>query len=86
MRAAAAPALTVEQGLALLDAAGVSDAPHRVPRGASGSTRLPGEVPPLLRNLGRGTRRAAATAVGGAGTADELTRRRRDLRGGRRRR
>ncbi|MGW9602531.1 type I polyketide synthase, partial [Streptomyces albidoflavus] len=80
MSASAAPALTVEQGLALLDAAVVSDEPHLVPLGASGSTRMPGEVPPLLRNLVRGTRRAAATAVGGAGTADELTRRLLDLR------
>ncbi|MGX1633245.1 type I polyketide synthase [Streptomyces albidoflavus] len=80
MSASAAPALSVEQGLALLDAAVVSDEPHLVPLGASGSTRMPGEVPPLLRNLVRGTRRAAATAVGGAGTADELTRRLLDLR------
>ncbi|CAM5272597.1 SDR family NAD(P)-dependent oxidoreductase OS=Streptomyces rutgersensis OX=53451 GN=F0345_01405 PE=4 SV=1 [Streptomyces diastaticus subsp. diastaticus] len=38
------------------------------------------QVPPLLRNLVRDTRRAAATAVGGAGTADELTRTLLDLR------
>ncbi|MBL3808116.1 SDR family NAD(P)-dependent oxidoreductase [Streptomyces sp. BRB081] len=80
MSASAAPALTVEQGLALLDAATVCDEPYLVPLGASGSTRMPGEVPPLLRNLVRGTRRAAATAVGGAGTADELTRTLLDLR------
>ncbi|MFB7870515.1 type I polyketide synthase [Streptomyces diastaticus] len=78
--ASGAAPLTVEQGLALLDAATVCDEPYLVPLGASGSTRMPGEVPPLLRNLVRGTRRAAATAVGGAGTADELTRTLLDLR------
>ncbi|MFI2380528.1 type I polyketide synthase, partial [Streptomyces sp. NPDC018964] len=75
MAASAAPPLTVEQGLALWDAATVSDEPHLVPIGASGSTRMPGEVPPLLRNLVRGTRRTAATAVGGARVAADLVRR-----------
>ncbi|MCX2928608.1 type I polyketide synthase, partial [Streptomyces sp. NEAU-W12] len=74
MAASAAPPLTVEQGLALWDAATVSDEPYLVPIGASGNTRMPGEVPPLLRNLVRGTRRAAATAVGGARVAADLTR------------
>ncbi|MGY0065422.1 type I polyketide synthase [Streptomyces sp. QTS137] len=74
MAASAAPPLTVEQGLALWDAATVSDEPYLVPIGASGSTRMPGEVPPLLRNLVRGTRRSAATAVGGARIAADLTR------------
>ncbi|MEU9356456.1 type I polyketide synthase, partial [Streptomyces griseoloalbus] len=73
--ASGAPPLTVEQGLALWDAATVSDEPYLVPIGASGSTKMPGEVPPLLRNLVRGTRRAAATAVGGARIAEDLTRR-----------
>ncbi|MFF3489677.1 SDR family NAD(P)-dependent oxidoreductase, partial [Streptomyces sp. NPDC002701] len=79
MTSAAAP-LTVEQGLALWDAATVSDEPYLVPIGASGNSRMPGEVPPLLRNLVRGTRRAAATAVGGAGTAAAVTRQLLDLR------
>ncbi|MFG3003605.1 type I polyketide synthase [Streptomyces calvus] len=73
--ASGAPPLTVEQGLALWDAATLSDEPYLVPLGASGNTRMPGEVPPLLRNLVRGTRRAAATAVGGARVAENLTRR-----------
>ncbi|MEU7474327.1 beta-ketoacyl synthase N-terminal-like domain-containing protein, partial [Streptomyces sp. NPDC044984] len=75
MAASAAPPLTAEQGLALWDAAAVSDEPYLVPIGASGRTRMPGEVPPLLRNLVRGTRRAAATAVGGARVAADLIRR-----------
>ncbi|MFB9352659.1 SDR family NAD(P)-dependent oxidoreductase, partial [Streptomyces heliomycini] len=74
MAASAAPPLTVDQGLALWDAAVVSDEPFLVPIGASGNTRMPGEVPPLLRNLVRGTRRAAATAVGGARIAADLVR------------
>uniref|UniRef100_UPI0034DF4C85 type I polyketide synthase n=1 Tax=Streptomyces mutabilis TaxID=67332 RepID=UPI0034DF4C85 len=80
MTAAAAPPLTVEQGLALWDAATASDEPYLVPIGASGNNRMPGEVPPLLRNLVRGTRRAAATAVGGASTAAAVTRQLLDLR------
>ncbi|MFJ8281356.1 type I polyketide synthase [Streptomyces griseoviridis] len=80
MTASAAPPLTVAQGLALWDAATVSAEPYLVPIGASGNSRMPGEVPPLLRNLVRGTRRAAATAVGGAGTAAAVTRQLLDLR------
>ncbi|MYQ65094.1 MULTISPECIES: type I polyketide synthase [Streptomyces] len=80
MTASAAPPLTVAQGLALWDAATVSAEPYLVPIGASGDSRMPGEVPPLLRNLVRGTRRAAATAVGGASTAAAVTRQLLDLR------
>ncbi|MBU7600901.1 SDR family NAD(P)-dependent oxidoreductase [Streptomyces sp. P38-E01] len=80
MTASAAPPLTVAQGLALWDAATVSVEPYLVPIGASGDSRMPGEVPPLLRNLVRGTRRAAATAVGGASTAAAVTRQLLDLR------
>ncbi|WP_455754594.1 SDR family NAD(P)-dependent oxidoreductase [Streptomyces mutabilis] len=80
MTMAAAPPLSVDQGLALWDAATVSDEPYLVPIGASGNSRMPGEVPPLLRNLVRGTRRAAATAVGGASTAAAVTRQLLDLR------
>ncbi|MET8824116.1 type I polyketide synthase, partial [Streptomyces rochei] len=80
MTAAAAPPLTVDQGLALWDAATVSDEPYLVPIGASGNSRMPGEVPPLLRNLVRGTRRTAATAFGGASTAAAVTRQLLDLR------
>ncbi|MGW9425362.1 beta-ketoacyl synthase N-terminal-like domain-containing protein, partial [Streptomyces koyangensis] len=74
--ASGAAPLTVEQGLTLLDAALVSDEPLVVPIGApSGDQRALGLVPPLLRNLVRGPRRAAATAAGGASTAAELARR-----------
>ncbi|WP_305734412.1 type I polyketide synthase, partial [Streptomyces sampsonii] len=74
--ASGAAPLTVEQGLALLDAATGSDEPLVVPIGApSGDQRVLGLVPPLLRNLVRGTRRSAATAAGGASTAADLARR-----------
>ncbi|MFD6045848.1 beta-ketoacyl synthase N-terminal-like domain-containing protein, partial [Streptomyces koyangensis] len=74
--ASGAAPLTVEQGLTLLDAALVSDEPLVVPIGApSGDQRALGLVLPLLRNLVRGPRRAAATAAGGASTAAELARR-----------
>ncbi|RZE48607.1 type I polyketide synthase, partial [Streptomyces albidoflavus] len=74
--ASGAAPLTVEQGLALLDAAIGSDEPLVVPIGApSGDQRVLGLVPPLLRNLVRGTRRSAATAAGGASTAADLARR-----------
>ncbi|MES9504776.1 beta-ketoacyl synthase N-terminal-like domain-containing protein, partial [Streptomyces koyangensis] len=74
--ASGAAPLTVEQGLTLLDAGLVSDEPLVVPIGApSGDQRALGLVPPLLRNLVRGPRRAAATAAGGASTAAELARR-----------
>ncbi|MEU5053203.1 SDR family NAD(P)-dependent oxidoreductase [Streptomyces sp. NPDC021096] len=71
------PPLTVDQGLALFDAATTSDEPYLVLIGqasGSGATRMQGHVPPLLRGLVRGTRRTAATAAGGAGTAAALTR------------
>ncbi|MFD6133707.1 type I polyketide synthase, partial [Streptomyces diastaticus] len=74
--ASGAAPLTVEQGLALLDAATVCDEPLIVPIGSpSGDHRVLGLVPPLLRNLVRGTRRSAATTAGGAGTAADLARR-----------
>ncbi|WP_234393230.1 type I polyketide synthase, partial [Streptomyces pactum] len=78
--ASGAAPIPVERGLALFDAATLCDEPLVVPIGAStGDMRIPGEVPPLLRDLVRGTRRSAATAVGGASTAADLTRRLLDL-------
>ncbi|MCK1798656.1 SDR family NAD(P)-dependent oxidoreductase, partial [Streptomyces sp. XM4193] len=74
--ASGAAPLPVERGLALFDTATGSDEPLVVAIGASsGDSRVLGFVPPLLRNLVRGTRRAAATAVGGASTAADLARR-----------
>ncbi|GGP44551.1 hypothetical protein GCM10010214_16800 [Streptomyces abikoensis] len=75
------PPLTVEQGLALFDAAGICDAAHLVAIGAvSGPVRVAGPVPPVLRGLVKTTRRAAATTAAGAGTAAVLTRRLGELR------
>ncbi|MFF4160625.1 SDR family NAD(P)-dependent oxidoreductase [Streptomyces sp. NPDC001678] len=72
--ASGVPPLTVEQGLALFDAAVGLDEPYVVPIGpARRDGRAPGVVPPLLRGLVRGGRRTAATAAGGAGTAAALS-------------
>ncbi|MEV4923832.1 SDR family NAD(P)-dependent oxidoreductase [Streptomyces roseoverticillatus] len=65
--------LTVDQGLALLDAAGACDEAHLVALGrASGPVRATGPVPPVLRGLVRSGRRAAAITATGAGTAAQL--------------
>ncbi|WP_037910952.1 acyl carrier protein, partial [Streptomyces sp. TOR3209] len=78
--ASGAAPLPVERGLTLFDTATGSDEPLVVAVGAtSGDSRMPGEVPPLLRNLVRGTRRTAATAGGGASTAAALARRLLDM-------
>ncbi|MEV7427890.1 type I polyketide synthase [Streptomyces sp. NPDC091212] len=80
--ASGVPPLTVERGLALFDAADVCDAAHLVAIGeVSGPVRIDGPVPPVLRNLVKTTRRAAATAVGGAGTVTMLTRKLAELTG-----
>ncbi|MFE2103929.1 phosphopantetheine-binding protein [Streptomyces sp. NPDC059468] len=77
------PPLTVEQGLALLDTATTLDEPHLIPMGrAAGPMRMPGEVPPLLRRLVKGTRRAASNTGSAAGTAAALATRLRELRDG----
>ncbi|WP_433545012.1 type I polyketide synthase [Streptomyces sp. CA-294286] len=81
--ASGVPPLSVEQGLALLDAAMATDAAHLVPLGrlASGSgARLRGEVPTMFRGLVRGGRRMAATTATGAGTAVALAARLWELR------
>ncbi|MEV8479342.1 SDR family NAD(P)-dependent oxidoreductase [Streptomyces sp. NPDC051173] len=59
--------LSVEQGLALFDAAQECDAAHLVALGrAAGPVRATGPVPPVLRGLVKtGRRAAAATATGG---------------------
>ncbi|MFC6612257.1 type I polyketide synthase [Amorphoplanes digitatis] len=69
------PPLTVEQGLALFDAATTVDEPYLVPVSlTSTGTRLPGDVPAVLRGLVRSGRRAAATSPGGAATIAGITR------------
>ncbi|GAA2653050.1 SDR family NAD(P)-dependent oxidoreductase [Streptomyces lunalinharesii] len=62
--------LTVEQGMALFDAAGACDAAHLVALGrTAGPLRIDGPVPPVLRGLVATRRRAAgqpaADAAGG---------------------
>ncbi|MFD4322535.1 type I polyketide synthase, partial [Streptomyces sp. NPDC058548] len=75
------PPLTVEQGLALLDAATALDEPHLIPVGRlAGPTAPSGPVPPLFRGLIRGGRRRAAADAGGAATATALAVRLRQLR------
>ncbi|MFE4061856.1 beta-ketoacyl synthase N-terminal-like domain-containing protein, partial [Streptomyces sp. NPDC059096] len=74
--ASGAAPLPVERGLALFDTATGSDEPLVVAIGSTpGDARVLGVVPPLLRNLVRGTRRTAATAVGGTSAAADLARR-----------
>ncbi|GII95948.1 type I polyketide synthase [Sinosporangium siamense] len=70
--------LTVDQGLALFDAAANAEPPHVVPIGrAAAAARTAGEVPPLLRGLVKQARRTAASA--GAASAAKLTARLREL-------
>ncbi|MFH8410983.1 type I polyketide synthase [Streptomyces sp. NPDC018019] len=67
--------LTVQQGLALFDAAVACDAAHLVALArTSGPARLDGPVPPVLRGLFTSRRRAAG-ATTGADTAGGLARR-----------
>ena len=66
--------LTVEQGLALFDAAGACDAAHLVALGrTSGPMRVEGPVPPVLRGLVTSRRRAAGTTATGADPAGRVT-------------
>ncbi|WP_284574475.1 type I polyketide synthase [Streptomyces sp. 2P-4] len=81
--ASGVPPLSVEQGLALLDAAMATDLPYLVPLGrlATGTgARLRGDVPTMFRGLVRGGRRMAATTAGGAATAVALAARLWELR------
>ncbi|MFI6476256.1 beta-ketoacyl reductase, partial [Streptomyces sp. NPDC050516] len=70
---AGATPLTVEQGLALFDAAAAIDGAHLVPIGAvTTGARDRGTVPPVLRGLVKGARRTAAGSAGGAEAAATL--------------
>ncbi len=78
--ASGVPPLSVEQGLALFDAATACDESHLVPIGpTSGARRVRGDVPALLRGLVKSARRSAASTAGGAGTAVMFTRRLREM-------
>ncbi|WP_414170862.1 type I polyketide synthase [Streptoverticillium reticulum] len=73
--------LTVEQGLALFDAAAATDATHLVPLGpVTTSAQNRGSVPPVLRGLVKGGRRAAAGSTGGAEAAAALVQKVREAR------
>ncbi|WP_214104276.1 type I polyketide synthase [Acrocarpospora catenulata] len=74
MTAAALPPITTEQGLALFDTAIGSDSPLVVPVRVNPSALPQGQVPPLFRGLVRGTRRTAASAAGGGGAGEALSR------------
>ncbi|MFJ6486835.1 phosphopantetheine-binding protein, partial [Streptomyces sp. NPDC091682] len=79
------PPLSVEQGLALLDAAMATDIPYLVPLGrmsGTGAPRMRGEVPPLLRGLVKSAKRQAAGGGPAVGTQDMLAARLRELREG----
>ncbi|AXE24194.1 beta-ketoacyl synthase [Streptomyces globosus] len=85
--ASGVPPLSVEQGLALLDAAMATDLPYLVPLGrmsGTGAPRMRGEVPPLLRGLIKSAKRQAAAGGPAAGTQDMLAARLRELREGER--
>ncbi|RKN77569.1 SDR family NAD(P)-dependent oxidoreductase [Streptomyces klenkii] len=79
--ASGAPPLSAGQGLALFDAATASGETCLVPVGpVAAGTRIPGEVPPLLRGLFKGPRRTAASSAGGAEAAPALGHRLREAR------
>ncbi|WP_424888868.1 type I polyketide synthase [Streptomyces sp. XH2] len=79
--ASGVPPLSAGQGLALFDAATASGETYLVPVGpVATGTRVPGEVPPLLRGLLKGARRTAAGATGGAEAAATLGHRLREAR------
>ncbi|MBV6700085.1 SDR family NAD(P)-dependent oxidoreductase [Kitasatospora aureofaciens] len=70
MQSGGIPPLSVEQGLALFEAALGSAEPLVIPIGlAAGAMRPQGEVPPLFRGLVRTARRTAAAAAGGTDAA-----------------
>ncbi|MEK2476996.1 type I polyketide synthase [Streptomyces noursei] len=70
---AGATPLTVERGLALLDAATATDGAHLVPIGpVTTGPRDRGTVPAVLRGLVKGARRTAAGGAGGAEAAATL--------------
>ncbi|MEV5378203.1 SDR family NAD(P)-dependent oxidoreductase [Streptomyces nondiastaticus] len=79
--ASGVPPLSAAQGLALFDAATASGETCLVPVGpVAPGTRIPGEVPPLLRGLFKGARRTAASPAGGADAVATLGHRLREAR------
>uniref|UniRef100_UPI003570C0EE SDR family NAD(P)-dependent oxidoreductase n=1 Tax=Mangrovihabitans endophyticus TaxID=1751298 RepID=UPI003570C0EE len=70
--AAGLPPLTAQQGLALFDTATGTAEPYLMPVHMPASREPLPVVPPLLRNLVRGSRRVAATGPGGAAVLAEL--------------
>ncbi|KAA6212361.1 SDR family NAD(P)-dependent oxidoreductase [Streptomyces albofaciens JCM 4342] len=73
--------LTVEQGLALFDAATAADGTHLVPVGPlAAGARDRGTVPPVLRGLLKGARRTAARGGAGGEAAATLGQRLREAR------
>jgi len=77
LQTAGPPPITIEQGLALFDAATAADEPYLVPlglgAGAFGAART--DLPPLFRGLVKGGRRAAAAGAGEVATAAALSQR-----------
>ncbi|MFD8088469.1 SDR family NAD(P)-dependent oxidoreductase, partial [Kitasatospora sp. NPDC059722] len=81
MQSGGIPPLSVEQGLALFEAALGSAEPLVIPMGlAAGGMRPQGDVPPLFRGLVRAARRTASGAgASGADAAADFTRQLLDL-------
>ncbi|MFJ2805919.1 type I polyketide synthase [Kitasatospora sp. NPDC087271] len=81
MQSGGIPPLSVEQGLALFEAALGSAEPLVIPMGlAAGGMRPQGDVPPLFRGLVRAARRSASGGgTSGAGAAADFTRQLLDL-------
>ncbi|MEV7597134.1 type I polyketide synthase [Kitasatospora sp. NPDC089797] len=80
MQSGGIPPLSVDQGLALFEAALRSVEPLVIPMGlAIGGMRPQGDVPPLFRGLVRAARRTAAGAAAGAVAGADLTRQLLDL-------
>src|ERR1017187_8543708 len=76
LQATALPPITIEQGMALFDAAILAADPLVVPLGlVAGGMPAGGLVPPLLRGLVRGGRRVAVAGGGGAATVAALAER-----------
>src|ERR1017187_1830660 len=76
LQATALPPITIEQGMALFDAAILAADPLVVPLGrVAGGMSAGGLVPPLLRGLVRGGRRVAVAGAGGAATVAALAER-----------
>ncbi|MGW2376984.1 type I polyketide synthase, partial [Kitasatospora sp. NPDC001683] len=79
MQSGGIPPLSVEQGLALFEAALGSAEPLVIPMGlAAGGMRPQGDVPPLFRGLVRAARRTASGG-GASGAAADFTRQLLDL-------